>query len=134
MTLEKLYEEIGGDYHSIMERLGKEERVKKYVLLFLRDGSYDAFLQAVEQRDIQNAFRAIHTLKGVCMNLSFESLCKISSEVTEYLRVEDIGRAIAVLPDLDACYQKHLTQIRHYADSQDNGKGAKNAGRIKNSH
>lgn len=54
------------------------------------------------------------------MNLSFESLCQISSEVTEYLRVEDIGRAIAVLPDLEACYQKYLTQIRHYADSQDN--------------
>lgn len=120
MTLEKLYEEIGGNYHSIMERLGKEERVKKYVLLFLRDGSYDAFLQSVEQRDIQNAFRAIHTLKGVCMNMSFESLCQISSEVTEYLRIEDIGRAIAVLPDLEACYQKRLTQIRHYADSQDN--------------
>ncbi len=118
MTLERLYEKIGGNYHSIMERLGKEERVNKYVLLFLRDGSYNTFLQAVEQGDIQEAFRAIHTLKGVCMNLSFEELYQLSSEVTEYLRVEDLSRAMAALPSLERCYQKHVAQISAYENSQ----------------
>ncbi len=118
MTLEELYREIGGNYPSIMERLCKEERVKKFVLLFLKDTSHQQFLQALEHRNTEEAFRAIHTLKGVCMNLSFDALYQISYEMTEYLRTDNMGRAIAILPDFEACYEKHFRTISAYADSQ----------------
>lgn len=117
MTLEALYEEIGGDYQSVSQRLRSEERIKKFVLLFLKDRSYESFLQAVEQGNPGEAFRAVHTLKGVCMNLSFDSLYHTASEVTEYLRAEDLGRASQLLPILTACYEKHVKAIRAYEGS-----------------
>lgn len=118
MTLENLYQEIGGNYADIMDRLLQEERVKKFVLLFLKDNSHQLFIQALEQGTAEEAFRAIHTLKGVCMNLSFDALYQLSNELTEYLRVSNIGRAMALLPDFEACYEKHIHAISAYADSQ----------------
>ena len=64
MTLEALYQEIEGNYRSVAQRLRTEERIKKFVLLFLKDSSYQAFLEAWEQEDGEAAFRAVHTLKG----------------------------------------------------------------------
>ena len=36
------------------------------------------------------AFRAAHTLKGVCMNLGFDHLYKLSFEITESLRTGNL--------------------------------------------
>lgn len=83
MTLEEMYQEIEGNYSDILDRLRKEERIEKFVLLFLKDRSFQTFRQAMDQGDTEEAFRAVHTLKGVCMNLSFDSLYRISSEITE---------------------------------------------------
>ena len=49
MMLEELYQEIAGNYQDIRERLRKEERIEKFVLLFLKDTSYQDMLQAWEQ-------------------------------------------------------------------------------------
>lgn len=116
MTLEELYQEIGGNYQEIMERLRTEERIRKFVLLFLKDTSYQTFLHGLEQGNTQEAFRAVHTLKGVCMNLSFDSLYQISSEITEFLREGNLGRAAQLLPELDKCYKKHCHAISGYEE------------------
>ena len=34
----------------------------------------------------EDAFRGVHTLKGVCQNLSFDRLYEVSHELTELLR------------------------------------------------
>lgn len=117
MTLEELYREIGGNYQEIIERLRTEERVSKFVLLFLKDTSYQTLLGAVEQKNAEEAFRAVHTLKGVCMNLSFDSLYQISSEITEYLRGGYHGRALQAFPKLEECYEEHCRAIRKYAEA-----------------
>lgn len=115
MTLEELYENIKGNYPDILGRLRKEERIEKFVLLFLKDRSYQTFCQAMEQGNTEEAFRAVHTLKGVCMNLSFDGLYRISSEMTEYLRANQIDRAMEALPDLASCYENHVKEIRAYS-------------------
>lgn len=116
MTLEELYQEIGGNYQSVKERLRREDRIEKFVLLFLKDGSYESFWQAWERGSTEDAFRAVHTLKGVCMNLSFDALYRVSSMLTECLRGNDMSGAAALLPDFAACYQAHCCAIRAYAD------------------
>ena len=40
------------------------------------------------------AFRAAHTLKGVCMNLGFDHLYKPSFEITESLRASNLELAL----------------------------------------
>ena len=83
MTLENLYQEIGGNYANIMERLLQEERIKKFVLLFLKDNSHQLFIQALEQGTAEEAFRAlslIHILFCTRMERSTScSGCKLAS-------------------------------------------------------
>ncbi|EJW92918.1 HPt domain protein, partial [gut metagenome] len=93
MSLEELYQRIDGNYQSIIERLRTEERVRKFVLLFLQDTSFCSFQEALEKGNVEEAFRAVHTLKGVCMNLSFDGLLQVSSDLTEALREKDLEAA-----------------------------------------
>lgn len=119
MTLRELYREVGGNYQSILERLRKEERIKKFVLLFLKDNSYQTYIQKIKEGEKEEAFRAIHTLKGVCMNLSFDELYEFANEATELLRVGDLQKATEKLPDLEKCYEKHVQTIYAYAGNSE---------------
>jgi len=49
------------------------------------------------------------------MNLSFDGLYRISSEMTEYLRANQIDKAMAALPDLENCYENHVRVISSYS-------------------
>ena len=74
MTLQACYEAMGADYNDVIGRLRSERLVQKFVLKFLDDGSYDLLLTSM------------HTIEGMCQNLSFSTLAASSSELTEALR------------------------------------------------
>ncbi len=42
----------------------------------------------MENGDTETAFRAAHTLKGICMNLGFDRLYEASYDITEVLRAK----------------------------------------------
>ena len=86
MTLKECYDALGGDYEEAIGRLRSERLVQKFVLKFLSDGSYDLLNSSFEKEDWGEAFRAAHTIKGVCQNLSFVTLGDSSSELCEALR------------------------------------------------
>lgn len=86
MNLKECYEELGGNFEEVQKRLRKEEMIKKFVLKFLNDKSFENLINAVENRNYSDAFMAAHTLKGICQNLSFERLFKSSNSITEALR------------------------------------------------
>ncbi|MDO4489339.1 MAG: Hpt domain-containing protein, partial [Eubacteriales bacterium] len=60
----------------------------KFVGMFLNDKSYEELVTAMKNGDRAAAFRAAHTLKGVCGNLSLDKLFNSASELTELLRPE----------------------------------------------
>ena len=74
MTLEQMYAAIGGDYKAVMERLPSADFVRRFALKFLQDDSFPNLKKALEAQDAPTAFRAAHTLKGVCQNLGFDAL------------------------------------------------------------
>ena len=43
--------------------------VRRFALKFLQDDSFPNLKKALEAQDAPTAFRAAHTLKGVCQNL-----------------------------------------------------------------
>ena len=86
MTLQECYAAMGADYDEVMGRLRSERLVQKFVLKFPADGSFALLESSLAQGDIQEAFRAAHTIKGMCQNLSFTKLAQSSSELTEALR------------------------------------------------
>ena len=75
MTLKECYTALEGDYEGVLNRLRSEKMVQKFVLKFLNDKSHELLVTSMEAGNYEEAFRAAHTIKGVCQNLSFTKLC-----------------------------------------------------------
>lgn len=86
MTLKECYAAMGGSYDEVIGRLRSEKLVQKFVLKFLNDGSYQLLQESLAAGDREEAFRAAHTIKGVCANLGFNTLLASSEALTEALR------------------------------------------------
>ena len=117
MTLKECYAALGGDYESVMGRLPSEKFVQKFVLKFVNDGSYELLLRSMEAGDYAEAFRAAHTIKGVCQNLDFTLLYRSSSELSEALRNGFSPEAPALLERVKSDYQQTLAAIQAYRAS-----------------
>ena len=89
MTIRECYNELGSDFDKVLSRLVSEALVKKFALKFLDDPSFDQLKTALTNKDAETAFRAAHTLKGICLNLGVENLFTPSQELTEKLRGAD---------------------------------------------
>ena len=112
MTLKECYAALGGDYAGVMGRLPSEKFVQKFVRKFVNDGSYDLLLRSLEAEDYAEAFRAAHTIKGVCQNLDFTTLYRSSSALSEALRNGFSPEAPALAEQVKADYQKTIGAIR----------------------
>ncbi len=86
MNIKEFYDHIGEDFNDVIGRLRAESRVCKYVLKFPDDKSFDTLINAMKEKNYAEAFRAAHTIKGTCLNLSFNSFAETASEITEKLR------------------------------------------------
>ncbi|MDE5965064.1 MAG: Hpt domain-containing protein [Eubacterium sp.] len=111
MDLKECFNTFGGNYNDVILRLITEERVKKFLLIFLKDTSFNELESAMECKDYDSAFRAAHTLKGVCANLGIEKLGKLSSEITEALREKDNATANKLFPQVSQCYSITIDAI-----------------------
>lgn len=99
MTLQECYEKLGGDYAAVSSRLPSEKFIQKYVLKFADDKTMELLVSSFTGGDFDEAFRAAHTIKGMCQNLGFARLEKSSSALTEALRG---GRS----PEAQGLYEK----------------------------
>ena len=86
MTLQEFYGAVGGDAEEVLSRLMNETLVKKFLFKFSDDPNYELLVTSVEGEDWETAFRAAHTIKGLCMTLGLGNLANSSSELTELLR------------------------------------------------
>lgn len=86
MTLQECYTAIGGDYDDVLGRLRSEKMIEKFVFKFLDDLSYELLCSSMREQNREEAFRAAHTIKGICQNLSFTRLYNSSSKLCEALR------------------------------------------------
>ncbi len=107
MDIRQCYEALGGSYDEVLKRLMNNENIlKKFLFKFLDDQSYSLLVSSLESGDGQTAFRAAHTLKGVCQNLSLTRLADSASELTEALRGGTItAEASALAEKVDADYR-----------------------------
>lgn len=87
MTLKECYAKIGGNYEDASARLMTDNIVAKFAIKFLDDTSYDTLIKSLDSGDYDEAFRAAHTIKGICQNLSFTALFNSVNPLTEELRV-----------------------------------------------
>lgn len=117
MTLKECYEAMGASYDEVMSRLRSERMVQKFVLKFLDDGSYKLLIDSMAAEDYAEAFRAAHSIKGVCQNLAFLKLSQSSSALTEALRSGLSPEAPALLERVKADYEGTISAIRAFQAS-----------------
>lgn len=93
MNIKECYDSIGADFEDVLGRLGSEKLIERFALKFLDDDIYNNLKEALAEKNAENAFRAAHTLKGVCLNLGLKNLYTVSSDLTEKLRGRSLDGA-----------------------------------------
>lgn len=112
MTIQECYNQMGGDFEGVRKRFGSEMLVEKFALKFLNDSSFQDLEDGLQEKDAEKAFRAAHTLKGICLNLGFDALYEASAALTEKLRDLTLTNYEAELKNVEDRYHQSVEAIR----------------------
>lgn len=119
MTVQELYHVIG-NYEEVKSRLMSDRIVEKFIVRFPGDPSYEQLMDAWDQENGEMIFKAAHTLKGVCANLSISGLFEIADQITEAYRPgqeqAQSGEEISdLMAELKLRYEKTAKAIQQFA-------------------
>ena len=123
MTVQELYDNIGGNYNGAKSILQMDKLIGKFILKFLDEKSYERLVASWEKRDAEGVFEASHALKGVCANLGLDELSRRASDISEEFRPTH-GRAMddaevgRLMDELDGVYRRTVEGIRAFAAEQ----------------
>lgn len=119
MNLKECYIKFGGDFDGVIGRLRREQLVEKFLYKFLDDKSFELFETAMSDKNFEEALRAVHTLKGICQNLSFTRLYESSSQITNALKAKDYSKAAEMAPQLSEDYAQIVQAVAEYKKSME---------------
>ena len=106
---------MGANYQHVIKRLPSVSMIEKFALKFREDTSFQELETALNEKQVDLAFRAAHTLKGVCMNLGFDHLYKPSFEITESLRASNLDLALQQFDAVKEQYSKTIAALNEFA-------------------
>jgi len=86
MTVQELYESIGGNYDAAKRILMNDTLIARFVAKLPEDQSFGKLSAAAETMDAKGLFEGAHAMKGVCANLGLENLSRAASELAEEFR------------------------------------------------
>ena len=115
MTIRECYDELGLDFDAVLSRLVNEKLVQKFALKFLDDPSFQNLRDALDSKDVETAFRAAHTLKGVCLNLGFDNLYPSSKDLTELLCAGSMDGYEDLFAEVEKEYNRTCEALRKVA-------------------
>lgn len=111
MTLKEFYASLGVEYTEVLDRLRREDRIAKYLHQFAGDPAFAQLERAMEAGDAGEAFRAAHTIKGMCLNLSLGTLSQAACALVEALRAQDETAARDAYQELAARFIRVRGQL-----------------------
>lgn len=81
---QKIFDAYGGDYSNTMGRfMGNEAMYLRFLDMLFEDESLRQLGKALETGDMESAFEAAHTLKGVTANMGLTPLCQAVCMIKE---------------------------------------------------
>ncbi len=86
MTIQQLYEKIGGNYEQAVRVMKKDKLIDKYVRKLKDSDAGEQLAWAGEAMDAAKLFESAHAMKGVCANLGLDALAIAADEITEEFR------------------------------------------------
>lgn len=111
MTLQELYESLGVEYAEVLDRLRREDRIVKYLGQFAGDPAFAQLDGAMQHGDGEEAFKAAHTIKGMCLNLSLGTLSDTVCTLVEALRAGDGAAAQTAYGAMQTIFARVSGQI-----------------------
>ena len=120
MTVQELYESIGGSYESARRILQMDRMIDRFIRKFLDDETYGRLMAAYAAGDHTGMFESSHAMKGVCANLGLDALSSLAGEIADEFRPgRDRRWDDAVLGEkiegLKALYTRTQDGIRQYS-------------------
>lgn len=121
MTLQELYESIGGDLDQALRVLRVEKLVDKHIRKLPANGVVDNLLAAGEGMDPTQLFETAHAVKGVCANLGLLGIANAASDIAEEYRPgnprtmtdDEVKAKLATIAEL---YDKAKAGIARYVE------------------
>lgn len=105
----------GIDWPDVSARfMGNDDLVIKFMLKFADDQSMEELTAALANGDTENAFKAIHTLKGVAGNLGMSVIHDDVCALTEILRVGSLDGAKEKYDRIKIKYDELIEIIAKY--------------------
>ena len=111
MELSEFYTSIGSDFDEVAARLESTALIARLVGKFAEDPSFSELERSLAAGEVEPAFRAAHTLKGISANVGFSGLYKSASALTELLRTGSLDGAAPLFGEVKAEYEKILSGI-----------------------
>jgi HPt (histidine-containing phosphotransfer) domain-containing protein len=120
MTLQELYEKIGGDYEQAQRVLRMDKLIDKHIKKLASNGVVDDLIAAGDEMDPAQLFETAHAVKGVCANLGLVGISEAASEIAEEYRPgnsrnmtdDEVKAKLAEIADM---YKKAAEGINEYA-------------------
>ena len=112
MTIKQWYQAMGADCGEMSQRGASEAMIRKFAVKFPEDKSFAELTKALEQGDVETAFRAAHTIKGLCLTLGFSHLTAPASELTELLRAGRLDGSEVLYGQLAQAYNRTVELLR----------------------
>lgn len=114
MTIKECYEKMGADYENIFSRLGDADMIEYLVLKFTKDTNMQKLIDALARQDHEAGFMAVHTLKGVVLNLGLTQLEPAVVAITEEMRGGKAPKSQELLESLKDIYARTLLILEEY--------------------
>lgn len=123
MTVQELYEQIGGSYDDAKRTLPMDKLIAKFVVKFADDKSAERLFSAWDARDAEALFEGAHAMKGVCGNIGLTALSGLASALAEEFRpgsarAMDDAEVQRRIDELHANYDRAVEGIRAFAAEQ----------------
>lgn len=116
MTVQECYAKLHGNYEEARLRFVTDEKIEKFLFMFLNDKHYEKLCEAMEAGDYEEAFLNVHTLKGVGGNLALTSLTEEAKVLTELLRdgkySEEAKERLAGLEEVYVLTRKAIEELK----------------------
>lgn len=86
-TFKEIFEAYGADYETTMERfMGSEETYQDFLDMLFGDDNLLNLGEAIDSGNLEMAFEAAHTLKGVAGNMGLKRLYEAVCDMVDPLR------------------------------------------------
>lgn len=119
MTVKDCYGKMNGSYDEIISRLMSDDRIKKFLFKFLNGDNFSQLSDAMEAKNYEEAFKAVHTLKGVSANMAFTSLTQGCEKLTEDLRGGQASEAAQTyFEEIKASYELVIKTIKELQEQE----------------